>query len=414
LLKHNVLYWQDPLRPLGALFYRAVFGFAGFDPLPFRLLCLALGLLNLGLCCRFVKLVSGSNEAVAFAAILFAFHTRLMEVWFRTAVIYDLLCFTFFFSAACLYLSVRRRGEHPRVTRTFGIVLCFIAAMDAKEVAIALPPVLLVWELLHSKLRWRNVALPGLLGLLAIPYVLAKTIGGKALTENPFYKPEYTLARFNETWGTFLGFLFIRPSPVSSVWVIVLLGVPLLIAVLARSRVLLFSWALLMLTTLPMSFLPYRGGFVLYVSYVGWTLYAGYCCARLVEFAGRHQPQWKLATAGVLFVLLGWRMGKANLHDQRADSREWLYGPPRMIRTFADEVRAPDHARILLEDDAFGTDEWTPVFILRLLHRDATLVVDRVKMMGGKPVSRDAYDVVFKWENGRYRRVKPSLALQLQ
>jgi hypothetical protein len=407
LLTNIVLYWRDPLRPLGAGFYRSVFAAAGFHPLPFRLACLALGLLNLALCCRLVKLLSGSAQTVAFAAILFAFHTRLMEVWFRTAVIYDLLCFTFFVGGACLYLAPRVKGEYPGVARSFAIIVFFIAAMDAKEVAVALPAVLLVWELLFSKLRWRNVALPVLLGLLTLPYILAKTIGPKALTGNPFYQPEYSLARFTETWGTFLGFLYVRPAPLSAVWVWTLLAVPLLVAVAVRSRVLLFAWGWAVLATLPMSFLPYRGGFVLYISYAGWVLYAGWTCSKLVDAATRRQPRWKPALAALTFVVLGWRMGKLNLHDQRADNREWLYGPPRMIRLLAEEIKTPDHARLLFEQDAFGTDEWTPVFIVRLIHRDANLVVDRVKMMNGKPASRNDYDFVFTYARGHYQRLKP-------
>ena len=97
LFRANILYWTDPLRPLGALFYRMMFELAGFDPVPFRLACLTLGVINLALCCWFAKLVSGSGRVIALTALLFAFHTRLMEVWFRTAVIYDLICFTCFY-----------------------------------------------------------------------------------------------------------------------------------------------------------------------------------------------------------------------------------------------------------------------------------------------------------------------------
>ncbi|HXJ44619.1 MAG TPA: hypothetical protein VNH18_35355, partial [Bryobacteraceae bacterium] len=299
LLRANVLYWTDPLRPLGALFYRGVFAVAGFNPLPFRVACMALGLLNLALCCWFVKLVTGSGRVMALAAMVFAFHTRLMEVWFRTAVIYDLICFTFFYAAACLYISVRQKGEWPGRGRTIAICLCFIAALDAKEVAVALPLVLIAWELVFAKFRWRNFALPVGLGLLAIPYAVTKAFGPNAITANPYYKPEYTLARFTETWGTFLGFLFVQPEPLQGRVVFVLLFVPLLIAAAVRSRKLLFAWALLFIATLPMSFLPYRGGFVLYISYAGWAIYAGVVLGKGPEYA---PPRWRTGAAAVLFL----------------------------------------------------------------------------------------------------------------
>ena len=56
------------------------------------------------------------------ALLLFAFHTRLMEVWWRNAVVYDLLCFTFFYLAACLYVSARKAGRMPGLARS-GVIL---------------------------------------------------------------------------------------------------------------------------------------------------------------------------------------------------------------------------------------------------------------------------------------------------
>ncbi|HXA65741.1 MAG TPA: hypothetical protein VNV82_11345, partial [Bryobacteraceae bacterium] len=50
LLKAVVFYFSPSYRPLGGLFfYRPLFAFAGFHPLPYRLLCFALLLVNLGL-----------------------------------------------------------------------------------------------------------------------------------------------------------------------------------------------------------------------------------------------------------------------------------------------------------------------------------------------------------------------------
>src|SRR5882762_10332646 len=40
-------FWNDFNRPLGGLFYRALFAAAGFDPRPFHAVLLALGLVNI-------------------------------------------------------------------------------------------------------------------------------------------------------------------------------------------------------------------------------------------------------------------------------------------------------------------------------------------------------------------------------
>lgn len=405
ILLANLLYWTDSARPLGELWYRAMFAVAGFHPQPFRVALLALGLVNIALFAWFVKLLSDSPRIIAFAAVLFAFHTRLMEVWFRTAVIYDVLCFTFFYMAMCLYISQRRRDQYPGIWRSLAITASFIAALDAKEMAVALPVALLLYELLLRDFRWRNTLLPGFLSLLALPYIAMKTLGAHALTSNPWYQQEYTLSRFVERWSEYLGYLFVQPLQVSPRAVAALLLGPLLLAGILRSRHLLFAWGLLFVTTLPVAFLPSRGGFVLYISWAGWVLYAAVLADRFLSAAVRNPHHQTLATAAV-FILLGWRFGKLNLHDQRLGNRDWLYGDARDVERFAAQ-NFPHEGRLLFLDDGFGTDEWTPLFILRLQSKTATLVVDRAKMMRPKPATQDGYQYVFTYENGVYRRLKP-------
>ncbi len=405
LLLNNLLYWTDSARPLGALWYRTLFSLFGFNPLPFRIALLALGLVNLALFAWFVKLLTGSSRVVAFAAILFAFHTRLMEVWFRTAVIYDALCFTFFYLAACLYIAARLRDQQPGVWRSVAIIVAFVAALDAKEMAVALPLALLFYELLLQPFRWVNLVRPAILGLLTLPYVAAKTLGAHALTVNPWYQQEYSFARFVERWSEYLGHLFIQPLPVSGMAVALLLMVPLLLAAVLRSRTLLFAWSLLFISTLPVAFLPSRGGFVLFVSWAGWVLYTA-ALADLALTTFTRNPRHQRLAAVAVFILLGWRFGKINLHDQRLGNREWLYGDARDVETFSKQ-NFPHSGSLLFLEDGFGTDEWTPLFILRLQSKNATLVVDRVKMMNPKPTTQDGYPLVFTYEDGTYRRVKP-------
>src|SRR6266851_842647 len=58
VFRANILFWSDFYRPMGGLFYRAMFALAGFNPLPFRLVCLAIGIANIGLCSWFTRLIS--------------------------------------------------------------------------------------------------------------------------------------------------------------------------------------------------------------------------------------------------------------------------------------------------------------------------------------------------------------------
>ncbi|HVW12147.1 MAG TPA: hypothetical protein VHC90_26390, partial [Bryobacteraceae bacterium] len=152
--------WEDPifhaLRPAGALFYRTIYTFAGFNPLPFRIADIAIAILNIALGAWFVKLISGSDRATALAALLFAFHPGIIDAWFRTAIIYDLLCFLFLYLAACLYIAARARGQEIGRARAAVILLSYACALESKETAVVLPAFLLAWELLFGRLRWRS------------------------------------------------------------------------------------------------------------------------------------------------------------------------------------------------------------------------------------------------------------------
>jgi hypothetical protein len=410
------LAWSKPLaeiyRPVGGLFYRGIFALAGFHPAPFRVACLAIGVVNIGLCWWFARLVSASERVAALSILLFAFHTRMMEVWWRTAVVYDLLCFTFFYLAACLYIDVRRRGRMPGVGRSGAIVFCFVCALGAKENALALPVILVAYELLFHAPRWKNLWLAGTLGIINIPYLYFKTHGAGAMTSIPGYAPEYTLQHFLGAWSRFLGYLFVRDYDVPIWGVVSILGGLLLAAAAARSRKLLLAWAILFIAPLPVTFIPYRGGYVLYTAYAGAVLYAAIVLIATQDYLTHRHPQYRTALACAVFALVAWRWGKMNLHDQRVDSRPWLYQSAAQVHSMVDqmrglEARLPRGARLLFVQDAFGTDEWTPYFIVKLMYRDDTLEPDRIKMMDKKPADWNGYQYVFGFENGRYCVLKP-------
>ena len=62
LVLDNLRYWSTAYRPLGGLFYVALYRIFGFHPLPFRIACFGLLALNLGLLGRFTFRLSGSRE----------------------------------------------------------------------------------------------------------------------------------------------------------------------------------------------------------------------------------------------------------------------------------------------------------------------------------------------------------------
>jgi hypothetical protein len=342
---------------------------------------------------------------------MFAFHPRLLEVWCRTGVIYDLLCFTFFYAAACLYISARRHGGFPGAGRVAAILVCFICALNTKEMAVALPVILLGYELLFERGGWRRFWLVAVMGAMNIPFFAGKTRGASLLANNPLYRPEYSWDRFGHSWAVYLNYILMRETIVP--WsAMAILGVLLAIAVGFRSRQLLLAWLIIVIGTLPVSFIPYRGGFVLYISWAGWVLYAAVVLVAAQDLLLRKWPRYRTALACAVFILVGWRFGKLNLHDQRVDPRHWLYDPPFQVQSMTAQMRAlqpvlPRGARMLFLEDAFTNKEWTPYFIMKLAWHDDTLVVDRTKMMDGKVPEWKDYQYVFTYESGRYKQLKP-------
>jgi hypothetical protein len=335
----------------------------------------------------------------------------LIEVWYRTAVIYDLLCFTFFFAAAYLYITARKRGGFPGKARAAAVLACYILALDSKEVAVALPAVLLAYELLIERPEWGKLSLIATMALLNLPYIVLKTYGAHAMTNNPAYRPEYSWTRLAHSWAQFLNYLSFQDRITPRMAILILGALPA-VALAFRSRKMLFAWLIIVIATLPVSFLPYRGGFVLYVSYAGWALYGSLLLVRLQDLITLRGPQYRTGLACLVFLLAGWRFGKVNLHDQKTDPRHWLWDDTRLVREMADQMRAmhsnlPEASHILFIEDSSGTDEWTPYFVMKLLYHDDGLVVDRIKMMNGHPKTWDDYQYVFTYRTGTYRQLKP-------
>jgi hypothetical protein len=297
--------------------------------------------------------------------------------------------------------------------------VCFILALDAKEMAVCLPVFLLAYELVFNTdrlkpfQRSRAIVLIGILAVITTAYAIGKLHGPDSMTANPFYKLEYSYARFAEMWSVYLGYLFVLNKNPGGGVSMAILGALLGIALVSRSRALLFAWVVIFFGMLPVSFAPRRGGFVMFISWTGWALYAATVLVAVQDMLTRTTPQYRTALACIVFMLTGWRLGKMNLHDQRIDPRHWLYDGPVLVYEMADQMRAlhrtfPANASMLFLEDSFDTDEWTPVFIVQLLYRDPGLTVDRIKMMTAKPPNRDGYQYVFTYEDGRYRQLKPS------
>jgi hypothetical protein len=164
-----------------------------------------------------------------------------------------------------------------------GFVLLYLAALGSKEMAVTLPAMAFVYDLLYRPpFRARETLRRlGPAALVSVLFVVWKVAGPGKMIENPDCRPHFTWSAFMAGWqhysfDLFYGFV------VFSAWRIVLLwGLLIAIAALVRRREVTFAVAFLFIGILPVAFLTPRGFFAIYLTLPGWYLFGAGCWRRV-------------------------------------------------------------------------------------------------------------------------------------
>lgn len=101
---------------------------------------------------------------------------------------------------------------------------------------------------------------------------------GSALHNTPGYLPEIGISSFLTHYGSYLDALLYRDGVARPHWfgamhVAILLGIMLGFALLIRSRYLLFSWSMIVVSFLPIAFIGPRAPYAFYIPFTFWALY---------------------------------------------------------------------------------------------------------------------------------------------
>ena len=250
LLANIVLFWKlflcpgDALyylplylyRPGGALYYLPLYHFFGLDPLPYRIVQISILAASIPLV-YYLSWRSSSSRSIAFLAVLaLCYHPRLASLVFVGAFIYDVLCGFFYFAAMAYYIHVREKELTLRPLQLLGVLALYICALNCKEMAVTLPVIILLYELLKSPawtdwrafMRWiRAYAAPSLIaGLLTVLYIYGKTHGSDSLASLEPYRPRYSWHNFMASNTRFVGELLfaghtITPTALLILWTLV-------------------------------------------------------------------------------------------------------------------------------------------------------------------------------------------------
>jgi len=411
-------------RPLGGVYYFVLYRLAGFNPLPFRAVCLALMLANLFLAFWLLGRLSGSLGAALFGAVVMVHHPAVLELVYRSDTIYEILCFLFYFSAVGCYLVWRQAAQQAgRDTITWrqlaGLLALTACALDSKEMAITLPGTLLLVELIYfppKSWSWRDVAgflarqgRPALItAALVVPTIAVKVLTPNPLSDDPRYGA-HSLGAAVEGMRAYQNFLLygrlfdgrLSTAELAALWA----GMGAA-AIALRSRPMKFGLCFLAGSLLPVCLITPRNGYMLYIPLMGWALYTGSLLERLASgLAGRLPASRQgvakaaiLATAIILVMRLhAVRLAGYSLAERRAhtDMRQF------MARLRAAHPRLPRGTSLLVTDDPLPSG-YGVLFVARLAYGDPTLQVDRIKMLRETPAGDQLlrYDYVLSAARG--------------
>lgn len=405
-------------RPLVQLVYRGLFALAGLSPLPYRLLAFALLLVNLALLYRFCLHLTGAREIAALACLLAAYHAHLADLYYSSGTFYDLFCYLFLFWVLNSYIAIRRTGQYPGGRQTALLMVLYVAALESKEMAVAVPLYLLLYEALYQKDLRRWLRHGAWFWWLTLPvsavYAAAKVTGPNAMTGNPAYAPQFSVHAFFSGWIQYLNDLFYGAIAFNTVKVVLLFALLLWLALRLRRREMLFGWVMGFAGALPVIFLPRRGFFAVYVTLPGWYLYFASALAAARDGIVRRFPRWAAAFGArpeqaALFVIIALLLVPLHWRERR-EGNWWVpysYAQVRSVLGPLDHSGPlPKGARILFLKDPFDPADWILSNMFRLHYRDDSLHVDRIKDHPELAGQAAKYDRVYVLDARGLQRVR--------
>jgi hypothetical protein len=409
-------------RPAGSAVYRLLFGIFGLNPLPFRIAVYSMLLLNLLLVYRLVLRLGGAREIAAMATLLYTYHGRMSAIYLNNGTIYDVLCGTFTLLTTLYYVAVREKRRRLGKREWLIFLALFTLALNSKEMAGAIPLLLIVYELSY---HWPYAkgsrsspgalvvqALPALIcGVMTLGAAIARMSSASVMHANPAYAMSVSLHQFLDHWNRLMADLVYARTPEMTLGGVIAIWAALTaVAAIVRKPYVTFFTAWALLAPLPVVFFPFRGFFVMYVPLVGWAVVAA---AVLVE--GRDwiwRRVYRRAPLSMnpfeperilLFVLTASTLVSITRHDVLSERRTQDPGQLVIAEMKSDILKlhepVPKGAQLLFLHDRFPAQSWGAVMISRLLYNDRDLWADRPTMMD-RPPDEASYDRVFDYSNG--------------
>jgi len=423
----NLVPFTSFYRPAGAAYYRLCFALFGWRPQAFRLVTVGLLLTNLLLVYLLARRLTGSAETGVISAMIYSFHGRLRQIYMSNGTVYDVLCGTLTLTTLLYYIALRERRQPTKFRQYLLLLWLFTAAVNAKEVAAIVPALVLLYEWIYHppdsrKVRtmaiwlWKHGRVAALMLLLAGLAFWGKQRPGAIFHGLPLYAPSFTVRRFFQNERRLLEDLFyLGEGGINTTKVVLFYTALFGLAAFSRRKHLWFAACFVFVAPLPFIFIPYRGFFVMYVPFIGASIYAA---AILVEardrlwrwlMYGRSVPVNPWAAARVLTIALLVILIPSGRNRDPLTGIEVENPAFRYIADTHDDILhlnepLPEGARVLLLNCRYPDESWGPLMMMRLLYRDRTLWVDRPAMMSAIPdeTERAKYDRIIDMRGDKW------------
>jgi hypothetical protein len=251
--------------------------------------------------------------------------------------------------------------------------------------------------------------------VLTLLDLYGKIFGYDALTGMEGYRPVFTWRRFVEYQKTFLGdAAFWHPGGVG------LLAFWTALSYLAwrpgARPILRFAWTFLLLTPLPIAFLPGKSQACLYIPMLGLALFAAVVFVDLARsLAGwltgeplfRHFGKPVLATGLIALAVFGW--GRENLRRKQLLVKPVMTSLGAQTWQVIEQFRAlhphvGPHSHVVFLNDPFS--EWDMLFIADLWFRDRTVTVHLQRLNPVPQTDLDVAEAIFDYRDGKLLRVR--------
>jgi hypothetical protein len=293
-IEANLCFWSTFPRPAGALYYLPLYHFFLLNPIPYRIVQVSIlaGTIPIFFC--LAQLISASRAVAFLAALAMCYHGQMATLVFTGSFIYDVLCGLFYFAALTYYLYIREKGLALRPGQLAIFLALYVCALNSKEMAVSLPVIVFIYEALKfprlrdwnelARQNWR-VATPAFVAaLMTAIYIWGKL---NSLANLEAYQPVYSWHRFTLNNAHFLNDLFYDSA--SRVGRAVLLVWPVLFvyAFWRRDRLLQLMAFWVVITPLPLAFIPSRGAAMYYIVLFGWATIFGRLVSDLIALVGK-------------------------------------------------------------------------------------------------------------------------------